>query len=92
MVEKEEIITLTNEVFAQEFEHEKEKLVPEAQLFDDLGLDSLDVVDLIVGLQQKFDVSIRDDERIRSIRTLQDVHEFVYTIQEEMAAEKSAAS
>ncbi len=92
MVEKEEIITLTNEVFAQEFELEKEKLVPEAQLFDDLGLDSLDVVDLIVGLQQKFDVSIRDDERIRSIRTLQDVHEFVYTIQEEMAAEKSAAS
>ncbi len=42
----------------------------------DLGLDSLDTVDLVVALQKKFDVKIRNDERVRSIRTLGDIYGF----------------
>ena len=80
---EEEVIKLTNEVFSDSFEIEKSKLVPEANIFVDLGLDSLDVVDLVVALQKKFAVTIRDDERVRSIRTLGDLVRFILTIKKE---------
>ena len=81
---EEEVIKLTNEVFSDSFEIEKSKLVPEANIFVDLGLDSLDVVDLVVALQKKFAVTIRDDERVRSIRTLGDLVIFILTIKKEI--------
>ncbi len=72
-----DIIDKTNQVFIEEFEIEPEALGPEKQIFDDLGLDSLDIVDLVVALQVKFKVNIRDDERIRKIRTLEDIYHYI---------------
>lgn len=72
-----DIIEKTNQVFIEEFEIEPEELAPEKQIFDDLGLDSLDIVDLVVALQTKFKVNIRDDERIRKIRTLEDIYHYI---------------
>ena len=43
------IITMVNEVFEESFEIEKEKLQPQMHVFKDLGLDSLDIVDLSVA-------------------------------------------
>lgn len=86
-MENERIIELINEVFLEDFEMEPEQLVPEANLFTELGLDSLDVVDLVVALQKKFNVSIRDDERIRDIRTLADLYAFIEALSKEMEAE-----
>ncbi|MCK5099074.1 MAG: acyl carrier protein, partial [Desulfobacteraceae bacterium] len=40
-----DIETMINEVFEESFEIEKKELKPEANIFEDLGLDSLDVVD-----------------------------------------------
>jgi acyl carrier protein len=80
---EQEIITLTNQVFEESFEIEKEKLQPQMNIFEDLGLDSLDVVDLVVALQKKFGVKIRDDERVRSIRTLGDIYQFILNIKSE---------
>jgi acyl carrier protein len=80
---KAEIVSITNDVFAESFEIEPERLVPEAQIFQDLGLDSLDTVDLVVALQKRFSVQIRDDARIRGIRTLADVYAFIETIRKE---------
>ncbi|MCK4389445.1 MAG: acyl carrier protein [Desulfobacterales bacterium] len=77
---EQEIITLTNQVFEESFEIEKEKLQPQMNIFEDLGLDSLDVVDLVVALQEKFGVKIRDDERVRSIRTLGDIYQFILNL------------
>ncbi|MCK4485131.1 MAG: acyl carrier protein [Desulfobacterales bacterium] len=83
MTNEQEIITLTNQVFEESFEIEKEKLQPQMNIFEDLGLDSLDVVDLVVALQKKFSVKIRDDERVRSIRTLGDIYQFILNIKSE---------
>lgn len=83
---KERIIERVNEVFVEDFELEPEQLQPEANLFTELGLDSLDVVDLVVALQKKFDVTIRDDERIRDIRTLADLYAFLDSLAKEMEA------
>ena len=71
------IINLTNQVFEESFEIEQDRLKPEMNIFEDLGLDSLDIVDLVVALQQKFGVNIRDDERVRQIRTLGDIYQFI---------------
>lgn len=79
MIEK-EIIRMTNEVFTESFEIPPDKLVPEANIFNDLGLDSLDIVDLVVALQKKFGVTIRDDMRVRTIRTLEDLYNFIQLI------------
>lgn len=78
-----EIIEKTNKVFEESFEIEKERLVPEAQIFTDLGLDSLDIVDLIVALQNSFGVKIRNEEKVREIRTLQDIYRFIASIKSE---------
>ena len=81
-----EIIGAINGVFEEYFEVERERLLPEAHIFEDLELDSLDIVDLVVAMQDKFKVRIRDDERIRSIRTLGDVYQFVFTLKGEGVA------
>lgn len=86
---QQEIIDMINQVFEESFEIEKERLQPEMNIFQDLGLDSLDIVDLIVALQKKFGVNIRNDERVRSIRTLGDIYNFISAIKGE---EKSLAS
>jgi len=81
---EQDIIMMTNEVFADSFEIEKGKLKPEANIFNDLGLDSLDIVDLVVALQKKFGITIRSDERVRNIRTLGDIYQFILTIKKEI--------
>ena len=77
------IIAMTNQVFEESFEIETEKLQPKMNIFEDLGLDSLDIVDLIVALQQKFGVKIRNDERVREIRTLEDIYRFILSLKNE---------
>ncbi len=80
---KDEIVKLTNKVFEESFEIDPEKLTPQAKIFDELGLDSLDIVDLIVALQKQFKVQIREDERVRTIRTLEDVYNFILILKQE---------
>ena len=82
---EQEIIEITNRVFEESFELEKEKLKPEAHIFADLGLDSLDIVDLVAALQKNFGVNMRNEEEIRNIRTLQDVYKFISVIKEREA-------
>jgi len=79
-----DVIKMTNEVFVDSFEISKDKLFPEANIFNDLGLDSLDIVDLVVALQKKFGIVIRSDERVRNIRTLGDIYQFILTIKKEL--------
>jgi acyl carrier protein len=80
---EQEIIDKTNKVFEESFEIEKERLVPSAHIFTDLGLDSLDVVDLVVALQSSFGVKIRNEEKVRDIRTLQDIYLFISSVKNE---------
>lgn len=69
----EEIIETVNRVVLEEFEAEGE-LGPQTHLRDDLGMDSLDGVDLVVALEVAFGFRIAEEEA-RGIRTLGDVYE-----------------
>lgn len=72
-----EIVELINTSLVEEFELHPDDMKPEAHIFDDLELDSLDIVDLVVVLENAFQFKIRDEESIREIRTLGDIHNFV---------------
>jgi acyl carrier protein len=72
-----EIIGLINDTLANEFELNIDDMVPGAVLKDDLGLDSLDKVDMVIVLEKAFNFKIREEEAIREIRTLGDIHNFV---------------
>ena len=74
---EQEIIDLINNTLAEEFELDIETMKPEALIFDDLDLDSLDIVDMVVVLENAFQFKIREEDSIREIRLLGDIHEFV---------------
>ena len=65
-----------NEIMHAGFEIPMEKLLPEANLFTDLGLDSLDAVDMLVHLEDKLGVKV-DGEKLLKVRTLQDIYDLV---------------
>ena len=71
---REEIIQAVNSIFIDRFELDEADLTPEKTIADDLQLDSLDIVDMIVGLQQKFGINLRENKEIRNVRTLDDVY------------------
>jgi len=73
----EKVIEIIDTSLANEFELDIEKMVPNALLYEDLGLDSLDRVDTVILLEQAFKFKIREEEKIRKIRTLGDIHVFV---------------
>ena len=54
----------------------KEVCVLEASFIDDLGADSLDLVELIMKMEEVFGVEIADEE-LEKIRTIKDVIEFL---------------
>lgn len=51
-------------------------VVPEASFVDDLGADSLDLVELIMAVEEKFDISIPDEEA-EKIETVQDTIDYI---------------
>ena len=84
-ITKEEIIHQTNEALKKEFELTDAQLTPQANLKDDIGLDSLDAVDMVVVLEQKFHINIRQGYDLRSIVTLQNLYDFIEKIAQESA-------
>ena len=73
----EEIINTINRALEKEFELDKEKMLPTAHLFETLELDSLDMVDMVIVLENAFKFKITEEKEIREIRTLGDIHNFV---------------
>lgn len=73
---KEDVLGRINDVLADEFEIDRAKLVPEARLFEDLDLDSIDAVDLVVRLQQQTSLKVKAED-FKAIRTLGDVADVI---------------
>ena len=57
-------------IICEQLEVSEEDVVPEASFVDDLGADSLDQVELIMAMEEEFDVSISDEdaEKIITVR------------------------
>jgi len=65
-----------HDILAEQLGVELTVLTPEANLVDDLGADSLDVVELVMALEEEFGVEIPDEE-VENIRTIRDVTEYI---------------
>ena len=76
---KEQIKEKLTEILESDFELNRAEITDEANLFTDLGFDSIDAVDLAVRLQQFTDKKITPDE-FREIRTIEDVVNAVYNL------------
>ena len=83
-----EIIKIINDSMVEEFELDAKAMVPEARLVDDLEMDSLDFVDLVIVLQNAFDVKLRDDPKVREIRTLGDLHTLILNKKKQLETEE----
>ncbi|MCX5833424.1 MAG: acyl carrier protein [Deltaproteobacteria bacterium] len=64
------------EIIMEQLDVTKEECVLEASFIDDLGADSLDIVELIMALEENFGIEISDEE-LRKIRTIQDSINFI---------------
>ena len=50
------------EIIAKELEVEAKQLTPEAKFIEDLGADSLDIVELVMALEEEFGIDIPDED------------------------------
>jgi len=63
-------------IIAEQLSQDLEEVVPEASFVDDLGADSLDLVELVMHMEEEFDVEIPDEEA-ENIRLVQDAINYV---------------
>jgi acyl carrier protein len=64
------------ELIVEQLDVTREECVPEASFIEDLGADSLDLVELIMAMEENFGIEISDEE-LQKIRTIQDVINFI---------------
>jgi acyl carrier protein len=64
------------DIIANQLGVDKEMVTAEANVVDDLGADSLDVVELVMALEEAFDLEIPDEEA-EKIRTVKDIFEYL---------------
>lgn len=75
-MEKAELIAKVNEVLAEEFEVEVEKLTPDADIKSTLELDSLSMVDMVALIESEFGVKIAPSE-LPTVKTFGALYDFI---------------
>ena len=75
-MQRAEIIETVNEFLSEEFEIEESALEPDAHLIDDLGIESLDFVDIVVTIEKEFGFKVKREE-ITEVRTLNDLYNYI---------------
>ncbi|MBC8546194.1 acyl carrier protein [Clostridiaceae bacterium NSJ-31] len=63
-------------IIMDQLDVEEDAVTMEASIIDDLGADSLDVVDLVMSLEEEFDVEIPDEE-VENIKTVGDIVKYI---------------
>jgi acyl carrier protein len=71
-----EILEFIKEYFVSTFEIPEAQIKPEARLAEDLGLDSIDALDMSAMLEDQLNIRISED-RLKAIRSIEDVIGFI---------------
>ena len=59
---KEEVVAKLKAIVSDRLDVEEDQVVPEKSFVEDLGADSLDIVELIMGIEEEFDIEIPDED------------------------------
>jgi len=71
-----DVVAKVKEIIVQQLGVDAEKVTPEASFVDDLGADSLDVVELVMAFEEEFEVEI-PDEAAEKVATVKDASDFL---------------
>jgi acyl carrier protein len=74
---KDEILLRVSEVLVETFDVEPDQIQATTHLVDDLDLDSIDLIDLVVRLEEETNLDLAEDE-LRKLRVIQDVVDLVH--------------
>lgn len=75
-MERKEIESKVRDFLIEDLEVDEEKIVPEARLKDDVGIDSLDFVDIVVIVEKNFGFKIKPEE-MAGVITLSDFYDYI---------------
>jgi acyl carrier protein len=75
-MEHDEIFSKVKEVIVDQLSVEEDDVTADASFFDDLGADSLDIVELVMALEDSFGISIPDEDA-ESIKTVGDAVDYI---------------
>lgn len=64
------------QIVAEQLGVDEDQVTPEASFMDDLGADSLDTVELVMALEEEFDIEISDEEA-EKIQTVQNAIDYI---------------
>ena len=73
---KEEVIAQTNAFLAEDFEISESVLATGGRIKEDVGIDSLDIVDIVVRVHEVFGVKL-DQTAVRKVKTMDDFYELI---------------
>lgn len=76
MADASEILTRVRAIIVDQLGVEEAQVTPAASFIDDLGADSLDIVELIMAFEEEFDLDIPDEEA-EKIATVQDAVDYI---------------
>ena len=70
------IIDKVKEIVAEQLGIDKESILPESNILEDLGADSLDVIELLMTLEEEYGISIPDDQ-IGQVKTISEIVDLI---------------
>ncbi|MFI5324352.1 MAG: acyl carrier protein [Thermodesulfobacteriota bacterium] len=76
MAQEKEILAKVKEMVASQLGKTEDEITPESSFIEDLGADSLDLVELIMSMEDEFGLEISDEDA-ESIITVQDAVNFI---------------
>ena len=77
-----DIFEQVKKILSDQLDLDEEQVTEDSEVIDDLGADSLDIVDLVMTLEEEFDTEIPDED-IENLRTVGDIVKYI----EERSAE-----
>ena len=73
----EDIVRRVKDLIAESLGVNPAEVVPDASFIDDLGADSLDIVELVMAIEKEFDINIPDEDA-EKITTVQDAIDYIH--------------
>ena len=68
----EEIFTTRQDLIAEQFAIDTDEISMESSFVDDLGADSVDLVELVMAMEEEFDIGEIDEEDLAALKTVGD--------------------